>query len=210
MEKKMNGLLGKKIGMTRIFDETGKDIPVTVIQAGPCYITQIKTKETDGYRAVQLGFDEKKEKNITKPQAGHFKSSGVSPLRWLKEFPVRENLELKPGDVQTVDVFNQGEIVKVSGLSKGKGFTGVVKRWGFRGGPKTHGQSDRLRAPGSVGQSSSPSRVFKGIKMGGRKGGKRISVLGLKVIKVDPENNLLFVKGSVPGARNSYLEIRKG
>jgi len=206
----MNGLLGKKVGMTRVFDDTGKDVPVTVIQAGPCYVTQIKTKEADGYRAVQLGFDEKKEKNTTKPQSGHFKSSGVAPLKMLKEFPLGENVEVKLGDAQTVEMFSQGESVQVSGLSKGKGFTGVVKRWGFRGGPKTHGQSDRLRAPGSIGQSSSPSKVFKGIKMPGRKGGKKVSVSGLKVVKIDPENNLLFVKGAVPGARNSYLEIRKG
>ncbi|NOX36113.1 MAG: 50S ribosomal protein L3 [Calditrichaeota bacterium] len=205
----MSGLIGKKIGMTRIFDEEGNVVPVTVIQAGPCYVTQIKTVERDGYEAIQLGFDIKKEKNTTKPLLGHFKKANVPPLRKLKEFPPFKDREVKLGDVITVDIFQPGEIVKVSGTSKGRGFAGVVKRHGFGGGPKTHGQSDRLRAPGSIGQSSFPSKVFKGMRMAGHMGNKRVSVLGLKVIKVDPEKNLLFVKGAVPGARNNYVEIYK-
>ncbi|MFQ5583261.1 MAG: 50S ribosomal protein L3 [Calditrichia bacterium] len=205
----MIALLGKKIGMTRIFDETGRDVPVTVVKAGPCYVTQVKTKENDGYRAVQLGFDEKKEKNTNRALLGHFKNSNVSSLRVLKEFPLRSDEEVKLGDVQTVEIFEQGDVVQVTGLSKGRGFAGVVKRWGFSGGPKTHGQSDRLRAPGSIGQSSSPSKVFKGIKMGGHMGAKRVSVSGLRVVKIDAENNLLYIKGALPGARNNYLEIRK-
>ncbi len=209
VEKKMGGLLGKKIGMTRIFDADGNNVPVTVIQAGPCYVTLVRTKERDGYDAIQLGFDEKKEKNTIKPLLGQFKKAGVPPLRKLKEFPPFKDKELQPGDVITVDVFQPGEIVKVSGLSKGRGFAGVVKRHGFGGGPKTHGQSDRLRAPGSIGQSSFPSKVFKGLRMAGRMGNKRVTVRGLQVVKVDPEKNLLFIKGAVPGARNNYVEIYK-
>jgi len=205
----MSGIIGKKIGMTRIFDEEGNVVPVTVIQVGPCYVTQIRTIEKDGYEAVQIGYDIKKEKNTTRPLLGHFKKANVPPLRRLKEFPPFENREVKVGDEIKVDIFNPGEIVKVTGLSKGRGFAGVVKRHGFGGGPKTHGQSDRLRAPGSIGQSSYPSRVFKGMRMAGHMGNKRVSVIGLKVVKVDPENNLLFIKGAVPGARNSFVEIYK-
>jgi len=205
----MSGIIGKKIGMTRIFDEEGNVVPVTVIQAGPCYVTQIRTIEKDGYEAVQIGYDIKKEKNTTRPLLGHFKKANVPPLRRLKEFPPFEDREVKVGDEIKVDIFNPGEIVKVTGLSKGRGFAGVVKRHGFGGGPKTHGQSDRLRAPGSIGQSSYPSRVFKGMRMAGHMGNKRVSVIGLKVVKVDPENNLLFIKGAVPGARNSFVEIYK-
>lgn len=205
----MGGILGKKIGMTRIFDQTGNVVPVTVVQAGPCYVTQIKEKEVDGYDAIQLGFDVKREKRTPKPQMGHFKKADVPPLRRLKEFPPFKDKEVAVGDTITVDIFQPGEEVKVTGVSKGKGFAGVVKRHGFGGGPKTHGQSDRLRAPGSIGQSSYPSRVFKGIKMAGRMGNRRVSVLGLRIVKVDPENNLLFIKGALPGARNSYLEIYK-
>lgn len=205
----MSGLLGKKIGMTRIFDESGNVVPVTVIQAGPCYVTQIKTVEKDGYEAVQLGFDEKREKNVTKPLLGHLKKANVPPVRRLKEFPKTEGWEVELGSVVKVDMFQPGDVVKVSGKSKGAGFTGVVKRHGFGGGKKTHGQSDRLRAPGSIGQSSYPSKVFKGIRMAGRMGGKRITVRGLQVVKVDTDNNLLFVKGAIPGARNSYVEIYK-
>lgn len=205
----MSALLGKKIGMTRIFDESGNVIPVTVVQAGPCYVTQIKTIEKDGYEAVQLGFDEKKEKHVTKPILGHLKKANTPPLRRFKEFPLSADWEVKLGDVVKADVFNPGDIVKVSGTSKGRGFAGVVKRHGFGGGKKTHGQSDRLRAPGSIGQSSYPSKVFKGIRMGGRMGGKRVSVKGLQVVKVDVENNLLFIKGAIPGSRNSDVEIYK-
>ena len=203
----MGGLLGKKIGMTRVFDELGNTIPVTVLEAGPCYITQVKTEETDGYDAIQMGFEEKKEKNVTKPVLGHLKNAGKGPLRKVKEFSGFEDKELKVGDEIKVDMFKPGDRIKVSGLSKGRGFTGVMKRHNFGGGQVSHGQSDRLRAPGSLGQSSYPSRVFKGQKMAGRMGNKRVSVLNLTVVKVDPEKNLLFVKGGIPGARNSYVEI---
>jgi len=205
----MSGLLGKKVGMARIFDDMGNIVPVTVIQAGPCYIVQLKTVESDGYRAMQLGFEEKKEKNLSKPLIGHFKKSKSPALRKLKEFKYMGGKDLKVGDTLTVEMFQPGEEVQVKGLSKGRGFTGVVKRHGFRGGPKTHGQSDRLRAPGSIGQSSDPSRVYKGIKMAGRMGAKKVTVSSLQVVKVDIENNLLFIKGAVPGARNNYLEIYK-
>jgi large subunit ribosomal protein L3 len=203
----MSGLLGKKIGMTRIFDEAGDMVPVTVIEAGPCYVTQIKTEENDGYSAVQVGYGTKKEKNTTKPLMGHFKKSDNKPLRILKEFAIPNGIELKIGDELKVNIFKAGDTVKVTGISKGRGFTGVIKRHGFGGGPLTHGQSDRLRAPGSLGQSSDPSRVFKGIKMAGRMGNKKASVVGLTIAKVDPEKNLLFIKGALPGARNSFLEI---
>jgi large subunit ribosomal protein L3 len=206
----MTGLIGKKIGMTRIFDEEGNIVSVSVVEAGPCYVTQIKTKENDGYDAVQLGYGHKKEKNMTRPVFGHLKKNNVPPLRKLKEFPSYIGKEVKLGDAVTVEIFEPGEFVKVTGLSKGKGFTGVVKRHGFHGGPKTHGQSDRLRAPGSLGQSSDPSRVFKGVKMAGHSGNTKVTVPGLKIIKVDKENNLLFIRGAVPGARNNYLEIHKG
>jgi len=203
----MSGLLGKKIGMTRIFDELGNTVPVTVLQAGPCYVLQLKTEEKDGYNAVQLGFEEKKEKNVTKPILGHLKKAGTQPLRKIKEFPVFAEKDLKLGDEVKVDIFQPGDRVKITGLSKGRGFTGVMKRHNFSGGQVTHGQSDRLRAPGSLGQSSSPSRVFKGIKMAGRMGNEQVSLPNVKVVKVDPEKNLLFVKGGIPGARNSYVEI---
>jgi large subunit ribosomal protein L3 len=205
----MSGLLGKKIGMTRIFDETGNMIPVTVVKAGPCYVTQVKTLERDGYRAMQLGFDSKKEKNTINPVLGHFKKVNVPPLRLLKEFSFDEGEDFKVGDLVKVDMFKAGDVVKVSGRSKGRGFQGVMKRHGFQGAQTTHGQSDRTRAPGSLGQSSYPSRVFKGMKMGGRMGNTRVSVKGLLIVKVDSDNNLLFVKGAIPGARNSYVEIHK-
>jgi len=205
----MSGMLGRKIGMTRIFDETGNMVPVTIIEAGPCYVTQVKTVEKDGYEAVQLGFGMKKEKNTTRPILGHLKKANVPPLRKLKEFKPFKDKELKPGDVVTVDLFKPGDKIKVSGTSKGRGFQGVVKRHGFRGGPRTHGQSDRMRAPGSLGQSSYPSRVFKGLKMAGQMGNKRASVMGSTVVKVDVERNLLFVKGAVPGSRNNFVEIYK-
>jgi large subunit ribosomal protein L3 len=203
----MSGLLGKKIGMTRIFDELGNSIPVTVLHAGPCYVTQVKTEKNDGYDAVQLGYEEKTEKNVTKPVLGHLKKAGTQPLRKIKEFPVFPGKELKPGDEVKVDIFRPGDVLKITGLSKGRGFTGVVKRHNFRGGPVSHGQSDRLRAPGSLGQSSYPSRVYKGMKMGGRMGNKQVSLPSVIVVKVDPEKDLLFVKGGIPGARNSYVEI---
>ena len=203
----MSGILGRKIGMTRIFNETGNMVPVTVIEAGPCSVIQIKKKDKDGYEAVQLGYGSKKNKNVTKPVQGHLKKAGVQPPFRTKEFQSFEGIDLKVGDQIKVDIFEPGQVVKISGLSKGRGFTGVVKRHGFGGGPVTHGQSDRLRAPGSLGQSSDPSRVFKGYKMAGRMGNKKVTVLNLQVVKVDTEKNLMFVKGSVPGARNSMLEI---
>ncbi len=203
----MAGILGLKVGMTQIFDNDGLVVPVTVIKAGPCYVTQIKTKEKDGYNAVQLAFYDAKEKRVTKPLKGHFEKAGVSPKRFLVEFDFGEDHGLKVGDELKVDILKEGTQVKVSGTSKGKGFQGVVKRHHFNGGPKTHGQSDRWRAPGSLGQSSYPSRVFKGLRMAGRMGGKRSTLKNVKVVKVDAENNLLFLKGAVPGARNSLVEI---
>ncbi len=205
----MSGILGKKIGMTKIFDGEGNSVTVTVIEAGPCYVTQVKTAEKDGYNAVQLGFGVKKEKNTNKPILGHLKKNNLPPLRKLKEFKGFDDQELKAGDQVKVDLFQPGERVKVSATSIGRGFQGVVKRHGFGGGPVTHGQSDRLRAPGSLGQSSDPSRVYKGMKMAGRMGNKRVSVKGLLVVMVDAEKNLLFLKGAIPGARNNFVEIYK-
>ncbi len=204
----MQGLIGKKIGMTSLYDEEGNNVPVTVIQAGPCVVTQIKTVEKDGYDAVQLGFDDKKEKNTTKPMLGHFKKAGTTPKRKLVEFSDFENVKL--GDTLTVDIFKDDTWVDVQGVSKGKGFQGVVKRHGFRGvGDATHGQHNRNRAPGSLGASSYPSRVFKGMKMAGRTGGRNVKMISLRVMKIIPEENLLLVKGSVPGPKGSYLIITK-
>jgi len=206
----MLGIIGKKVGMTSIFDENGKNIPVTVILAGPNYVTQVRTEEVDGYDAVQLGFDDKKEKNTPKALRGHFEKAGVSPKRKVIEFRDFEK-EVKLGDEITVaDMFTEGEFVDVSGVSKGKGFQGVVKRHGFAGvGQATHGQHNRLRAPGSIGASSDPSRVFKGMRMAGHMGNEKVTVQNLKVMKVIPEKNLLIVKGSVPGHKNAYLIIKK-
>ncbi len=206
----MAGIIGKKIGMTRVFDEAGKSIPVTVIEAGPCFITQIKSEKTDGYSAVQLGYDEKKDKNTNKPETGHFAKAGVKPLRILREFKNFEDTEkLSLGGEINVGTFVEGEGVIISGVTKGKGFQGVVKRYGFAGGPKSHGQSDRLRAPGSLGQSSYPSRVFKGIKMGGRMGGDKVTFKKRRVIKVIPEKNLILIEGSVPGSVSSIVTIKR-
>ncbi len=202
----MKGILGKKIGMTRFFDETGNTVAATLIEAGPCVVIQVKTLERVGYNAVQVGFLEQKEKRVTKPRAGHFKKVNVTPKRILKEFRDFEG-EIKEGDQICVDIFEPGDRVKVAGLSKGRGFAGVVKRWGFSGGPKTHGQSDRHRAPGSIGQSAYPKRVFKGMKMAGRLGNSRTTIRNLRVLKIFPDRNLLLIEGGVPGARNSILEI---
>jgi large subunit ribosomal protein L3 len=202
----MQGLLGKKVGMTRFFDASGKPTSATVIEAGPCKVVQIKTDEKDGYSAVQLGYQNQIEKRVTKPLLGHFKRAGIGPLKTLKEFRDFDG-EVKEGDEVGVALFSVGDIVNVRGISKGRGFTGVVKRHHFSGGPKTHGQSDRHRAPGSLGQSSYPKRVFKGLRMGGRTGTDQITVRNLRVLKVVPEKNLLLVEGSVPGARNSIVEI---
>ncbi len=196
--------------MTRVFTENGEAIPVTVIQAGPCYVTAVRSIEKNGYEAVQLGYGEVTEKALNKPKLGLFKKLNIRPLRYLKEFRYFPELSsVKPGDELRVDVFEVGDYVKVSGKSKGKGFQGVVKRHGFGGGPKTHGQSDRLRAPGSIGQSSYPSRVLKGTRMAGRTGNKNVSVTNLEIVKVDPENNILMVRGAVPGARNGIVYITK-
>ena len=205
----MSGLIGKKIGMTSIFDESGKNVPCTVIEAGPCIVTQVRTDEIDGYNALQLGFDDKAEKNAVKAEKGHFKKAGSSVKRKVVEFQGYDK-EYKIGDSIGVDHFEEGEFVDVSGISKGKGFQGVVKRHGFAGvGQATHGQHNRLRAPGSIGAASYPARVFKGMKMAGRMGGNKIKVMNLRVLKVVPEKNLLLLKGCVPGHKNSYLTIEK-
>jgi len=210
MDAIMTGLLGKKLGMTSIFDEQGEVIPCTVIEAGPCYVTQIRTLQCDGYDAVQLGFEEKRESLVNKPLKGHLARAGVKALRFLREFQAREGSEIQPGQEIKVDtVFSKGDVVSVVGTSKGHGFQGVVKRHHFGGGFRTHGQSDRERAPGSVGASSYPSRVFRGQRMAGRMGGDRVTVKNLRVVGVLPDSNLLLVKGSVPGAINGLLEIHK-
>lgn len=206
----MTGLLGKKLGMTSVFDDSGQVIPCTVIEAGPCYVTQVKTRERDGYDAVQLGFAEKKKRLVAKPLRGHFAKSGATPVRILREFKANGDTEYQPGQEIRVDkVFEKGDVVSVVGTSKGRGFQGVVKRHHFGGGSRTHGQSDRERAPGSIGSSSFPSRVFKGMRMAGRMGGERVTVRNLRVVGVIPDSNLLLVKGSVPGAVNGYVEIHK-
>jgi len=205
----MPGLLGKKIGMTSVFSADGKNVPCTVIEAGPCVVTQIKTVEKDGYKAVQVGFQEKTEKHTNKPEAGHFKVAGVAPQRHLVEFKEFEQ-EFKLGDTITVEMFEADTFIDVVGTSKGKGHQGVVKRHGFGGvGQATHGQHNRLRAPGSLGASSYPSRVFKGMRMGGRMGNDQVTIQNLQVLKVIPEHNLLLVKGSVPGAKGSIVIINK-
>ena len=205
----MPGLIGKKIGMTSVFSADGKNVPCTVIEAGPCVVTQVKTVEVDGYEALQLGFQEKKDKHTTKPMAGHFSKAGVKPQRHLAEFKSFEE-EHKAGDTLTVELFADGDFVDVVGKSKGKGFQGVVKRHGFGGvGQSTHGQDDRLRAPGSIGACSYPAKVFKGMRMAGQMGNKRCTIQNLQVIKVLPENNLLVVKGSVPGSKGSIVLIEK-
>ena len=205
----MSGLIGKKIGMTSLYDEKGNNLACTIIEAGPCVVTQIKNEEKDGYHSVQLGFLDKKERNIKKAEAGHFKNAKTAPKSNLFEFKNFEN-ELSVGDVLNVDHFNEGEFVDISGISKGKGFQGVVKRHGFAGvGQSTHGQHNRLRAPGSIGAASYPARVFKGMKMAGQMGNEKVTVQNLKVIKVVPEKNLLVIKGCVPGHKNSIVTIRK-
>ena len=207
----MSGLIGKKIGMTSIYDASGKIVPCTVIEAGPCVVTQVKTVEKDGYSAIQLGYDEKKEKNTTKPLKGHFAKAGTTPKKILHEFTRFEEGHKKNfGEVLDVTVFEEGEFVDVSGTSKGKGFQGVVKRHGFGGvGDATHGQHNRLRAPGSMGASSYPSRVFKGMRVAGQMGNAKVKVINLQILKIVKEKNLLVVKGSVPGANGSYLIVER-
>jgi len=205
----MPGLIGKKIGMTSIFDKDGKNIPCTVIQAGPCTVTQVKTVESDGYAAVQLAFDDKKVKNTPKAEQGHFAKANATPKKRVIELKGFVK-DWKPGDVITVDYFHDDTWLDVSGVSKGKGFQGVVKRHNFAGvNDATHGQHNRMRAPGSLGASSYPSRVFKGMRMGGQTGNKKVKILNLRVMKIVPENNLLILKGSVPGSNGSYLIIEK-
>jgi len=205
----MSGIIGKKVGMTSIFGANGKYIPCTIIEAGPCVVTQVKTLENDGYASVQLAFDEKKEKHTSSAMKGHFAKAATTPKRKIVEFKYFET-EQTLGGVVTVELFAEGDFVDVVGTSKGKGFQGVVKRHGFGGvGGTTHGQHDRLRAPGSLGASSWPSRVFKGMRMGGRTGGSRVKVQNLEVVKVMPEKNLLIVKGSFAGAKGSYVTVEK-
>ncbi len=204
----MPGLIGKKIGMTSVFSADGKNVPCTVIEVGPCVVTQIKTVENDGYNAVQVGFEDKKEKHTTKPEMGHFKKAGVTPKRHLAEF--KFDGEHKPGDTLTVELFEEGGFVDVVGTSKGKGFQGVVKRHGFGGvGQSTHGQHNRLRAPGSIGACSYPAKVFKGMRMAGQMGNERVTVQNLQIIKVLPEHNILMIKGSIPGCKGSIVLVEK-
>src|SRR3990172_5565097 len=206
----MSGLLGQKIGMTSVYNEHGDLIPVSVIKAGPCKIVSIRTKEKDGYHTLQLGFGEKKEKRVTKPVLGQFKKNELAPLKVLKEFKFSSEQEFKVGDEINVSIFSEGEKIKVRGKSKGKGFQGVMRRHGFGGvGGTTHGQSDRLRAPGSIGASSYPSRVFKGQRMAGRMGYENVTISNLKVVKVIADKNIVMVKGAVPGSINSIVAINK-
>jgi large subunit ribosomal protein L3 len=202
----IQGLIGKKLGMSQVFDETGLARPVTVLEVGPCIVTQIKTPERDGYGAVQLGFG--LDKRLNRPERGHRKASGFMS-RTLREVPADNVADFAVGQVITADAFAEGELVDVVGTSKGRGFQGGVKRHGFRGGPRTHGQSDRLRAPGSIGSSATPGRVFKGMRMAGRMGNDRVTVQNLKVLRVDPERNLLLVQGSVPGANQGLVLVQR-
>ena len=205
MAKQQKGILGEKLGMTQVWDDQNRLVPVTVVKAGPCVVTQIRTIERDGYTAVQLAFRPVKEKKLSRPQAGHLKAAGVGPHRTLVEF---RDAEATAGETVTVEAFEPGELVKVSGISHGKGFAGTIKRHNFKRGPKTHG-SHNVRAPGSIGASATPSRVFKGVRMSGRMGGKRATQVGLVVHDIDVERNLLLVKGSVPGPKNGFVEVRE-
>jgi large subunit ribosomal protein L3 len=203
----MKGLIGKKVGMTQLFDDSGKAVPVTVIKAGPCYVTQVRTVENDGYTAVQLGFEETKPQRLTGGQLGHLKKLDLPTLKYLREFRTED--EVAEGPMLTVEVFTEGDRVDIVGKSKGRGFAGVVKRYGFSGGPKTHGQSDRHRAPGSIGAGSTPGRVYKGKKMPGRMGNATVTSQNLLISRVDPENNLIAVRGSVPGPKNGLVVIKE-
>lgn len=206
----MSGILGKKLGMTSLFNESGEAIPCTIVEAGPCFVTQVKTKDKDGYNAVQLGFDEKPERLVSKPEKGHFARAKAKALRLIREFRDVTGIPSELGAEVRVDVFAQGDMVDVRAKSKGRGFQGVVKRHHFGGvGMTTHGASDRVRAPGSIGGSSYPSRVFKGTRMGGRMGNDNVTVKNLMVLQVIPESNILIIKGSIPGAINGYVEIVK-
>ena len=205
----MRGLIAKKLGMSQIFDENGSVVPVTILQAGPCSITQIKTLDNDGYDAVQIAYGDKKEKNTNKPLEGHFKKAGVTPKKFLVEFDIVPGFDYEMGQVFNASIFKQGDSVKVTGTSKGRGFSGVMKRHGVGGGPKTHGQREHPRSAGSIGQASDPSRVFKGVKMPGQYGNKKMTVENLKVVKIDTKNNHIFVKGAVPGSNNGMVIVNK-
>ena len=205
----MKVILGRKVGMTQIFNEDGEAVPVTVIKAGPCYVTRVNTLERDGYEAVQIGFEEVKPQRLSGGEKGHLARNGLAALRHLREFRLREEGEIEEGQRILVDVFEVGDQVDVVGTSKGRGFAGVVKRYGFGGGPKTHGQSDRLRAPGSIGACADPGRVWKGQRMPGRMGGARVTAQNLRVEVVDPERHLLAVRGGVPGAKGGFLMIKQ-
>ncbi len=205
----MNGMIGRKVAMTQTFKDNGNSVAATVIQVGPCPVVGVKRKEKHGYDAVQLGFGETKPKNVTRPLRVIFEKAKVPPMRVLKEFHTEGKEQLKPGDWVKVEIFKVGEKVNIQGVSKGKGFAGSIKRWGFAGGPKTHGQSDRHRAPGSIGASSSPSRVWKGQRMAGRMGAENVTVKNLEVLEVDLERNLVVVKGAVPGPKNGIIFLRR-
>jgi large subunit ribosomal protein L3 len=205
----VKAILGRKVGMTQVFNEQGEAIPVTVIEAGPCYVAQVKTLEQDGYDAVQLAFEETKPQRLSGGEKGHLARNKLPPLRHLREFRLRPGAELREGQRILVDVFEVGDRVDIVGISKGRGFAGVVKRYGFRGGPKTHGQSDRQRAIGSIGATTTPGRVWKGQRMPGRMGGERVTAQNLRVEVVDPERNLLAVHGSVPGSRGGFVAIKQ-
>jgi large subunit ribosomal protein L3 len=206
----MPGIIGKKIGMTSIYSAEGKNLPCTLVEAGPCVVTQVKTDEKDGYSAIQLAYGEKKEKNTPAALKGHFKKANTTPKSKLVEFSNDFSSDLNLGDSINVDIFSDGDFIDVIGTSKGKGFQGVVKRHGFGGvGQATHGQHNRLRAPGSIGASSYPSRVFKGMRMAGRTGGDRVKALNLQILKVIPEKNILVIKGSIPGAKGSFVIVEK-
>ncbi len=202
------GLIGRKVGMTQVFDEDGVALPVTLIEAGPCYVTQVKTQDGEGYSSVQLGFEEANPKRLTRGQLGHLERNNLPPLKILREFKTKETNEIAEGDVLKADVFEKDEHVDVVGVSKGRGFAGVVKRYGFAGGPKTHGQSDRQRAPGSIGSGTTPGRVWKGKRGPGRMGNERVTSSNIRVVLVDPERNLLAVDGSVPGPKGGMVVIK--
>lgn len=204
----IDGLLGRKVGMTQIFSPGGEAIPVTVIEVGPCVVTQIRTKDRDGYEAVQIGFGEARSKSVNKPRQGQMAGAGRL-VSYLREFRADDVEEYSVGQELTVDLFSSGQRIDVSGTSKGRGFAGVMKRHNFRGGPKTHGQSDRARAPGSIGAGTTPGRVFKGTRMAGRMGNERVTVQNLQVVEIIPDQNLLLVRGSVPGAKNGLLYVRR-
>ena len=205
----MRGILGKKVGMTQLFNEGGSVVPVTIVEAGPCYVTQVKTTENDGYNAIQIGFEEVAERKLTQGEKGHLQKANAPTLRHLREVRLKETPDSNLGDVLKADIFEDGDYVDVEGVSKGKGFAGAVKRWGFAGGPKTHGQSDRHRATGSRGAGSTPGHTWPGAKAPGQMGNKRITVQNLQVVLVDAERNLLAIKGAVPGSRSGLVFVKE-